>query len=50
MRYAYYCNGEGFDDYEDAVFYHRVLLAQFRLYRAIFTRDEVQSMMTKEIA
>lgn len=50
MRYAYYCNGEGFDDYEDAVFYSEVLLAQFGVYKAVFTNDEVQSMMTKEIA
>jgi hypothetical protein len=45
MSYNYYCNGEGFDEYEDAVFYHEVLLAQFRVYKAIFTKTEVQSMI-----
>jgi hypothetical protein len=45
MRYNYYCNGEGFDDYEDARFYAEVLLVQFRIYKCIFTRDEIQSMM-----
>jgi hypothetical protein len=49
MRYNYYCNGQGFEDYDDAVFYHEVLLAQFRIYKAIFTRMEVESMI-KEIA
>ncbi len=44
MMYNYYCNGEGFDDYEDAAFYADVLLAQFRIYKAIYTRDEVASM------
>jgi hypothetical protein len=45
MRYEYYCNGEGFDNYEDAVFYHEVLLAQFGVYKAIYTRHEVASML-----
>jgi hypothetical protein len=45
MRYNYYCNGEGFEDYEDARFYAEVLLAQFRVYKAIYTRDEVASML-----
>jgi hypothetical protein len=43
MKYNYYCNGEGFDEYEDAVFYSEVLLAQFRIYRVVFTRDEIQA-------
>ena len=43
--YEYYCNGEGFDTYEDAAFYADVLLAQFRIYRCVYTRDEVNSMM-----
>lgn len=45
MTYNYYCNGEGFDDYEDAVFYHEVLLAQFNVYKAIYTKAEVLSML-----
>jgi hypothetical protein len=48
MRYNYYCNGEGFEEYEDARFYADVLLAQFRIYKAIYTKSEVQSML-KEI-
>lgn len=51
MRYNYYCNGQGFEDYEDAYFYAEVLLAQFRVYKAIFTRTEIESMIKdKEIA
>lgn len=45
MSYNYYCNGEGFDDYDDALFYANVLLAQFNVYKAIYTRDEVTSML-----
>jgi hypothetical protein len=45
MNYNYYCNGEGFEDYEDAVQYHEILLAEFRVYKAIFTRDEIASMI-----
>lgn len=49
MIYNYYCNGEGFDDYEDAQFYQDVLLAQFNIYKCIYTKAEVQSMI-KEVA
>ena len=49
MRYNYYCNGEGFEEYEDARFYADVLLAQFRIYKAIYTKTEIQSML-KEVA
>jgi hypothetical protein len=45
MRYNYYCNGQGFDEYDDALFYANVLLAQFRVYKSIYTRDEVASML-----
>jgi hypothetical protein len=45
MRYNYYCNGEGFEEYEDARFYADVLLAQFRIYKAIYTKSEIQSML-----
>lgn len=45
MRYNYYCNGEGFEEYEDAVFYANVLLAQFGVYKAVYTKTEVQSMI-----
>jgi hypothetical protein len=48
MRYNYYCNGEGFEEYEDARFYADVLLAQFRIYKAIYTKAEIQSMI-KEV-
>lgn len=41
MRYNYYCNSEGFEEYEDAVFYSEVLLAQFNMYKVVFTRDEM---------
>ena len=52
MRYNYYCNGQGFEDYEDASYYANVLLAQFGLYKCIYTKTEVQSMIkdTEEIA
>jgi hypothetical protein len=49
MKYNYYCNGQGFDKYEDALFYAEVLLAQFRVYKAIYTKTEVQSML-EEVA
>lgn len=45
MRYNYYCNGEGFEEYEDALFYAEVLLAQFNVYKSIYTKTEVQSMI-----
>ena len=45
MSYNYYCNGEGFDVFEDAGFYREVLIVQFRIYKAIYTRTEIQSMM-----
>jgi hypothetical protein len=45
MRYNYYCNGEGFDDYDEARAYAEVLLVEFRIYKCIFTRDEIQSMI-----
>ena len=45
MIYNYYCNGEGFEEYEDARFYADVLLAQFRVYKAIYTKTEVLSMI-----
>jgi hypothetical protein len=45
MTYEYYCNGQGFDDYSDAQFYQEVLLAQFRVYKCIYTLKEVQSMI-----
>jgi hypothetical protein len=41
MRYQYYVAGEGFDDYEDAVFYADVMLAQFNEYHAVFTQAEI---------
>lgn len=47
MMYNYYCNGQGFEKYEDARFYADVLLAQFRIYKCIFTKAEVASMMTE---
>lgn len=49
MNYNYYCNGEGFEEYEDAVSYSELLLAQFNVYKVVFTKTEVQSMI-KEIA
>ena len=45
MKYDYYCNGQGFEDYEDAVFYANVLLAQFNIYKCVYTRNEVESMI-----
>jgi len=44
-QYNYYCNGEGFEEYEDALFYAEVLLAQFNLYKSIYTKTEVLSMI-----
>jgi hypothetical protein len=41
----YYCNGFCFDDYEEAARYADILLYQFRIYRAIFTRAEVDAHM-----
>jgi hypothetical protein len=49
MRYNYYCNGEGFEEYEEALFYAEVLLAQFNIYKSIYTKTEIQSML-KEVA
>lgn len=49
MIYNYYCNGQGFEDYDDALFYANVLLAQFNLYKSIYTKTEVQSMI-KDVA
>jgi hypothetical protein len=45
MIYNYYCNGEGFEDYSDAQFYQEVLLTQFRIYKCIFTKTEITSMI-----
>ena len=49
MIYNYYCNGQGFEEYEDAAFYAEVLLAQFNIYKCVYTKMEVESMI-KEIA
>lgn len=49
MIYNYYCNGEGFDTYEEASYYAEVLLAQFNVYKCVYTKAEVTSML-KEIA
>jgi len=46
-NYDYYCNGEGFDEYDDASYYADVLLAQFGIYKCVYTKDEVKSMMTE---
>lgn len=40
--YEYYCNGEGFDTYEDAAYYADVLFAQFNIYKCVFTKDEIK--------
>jgi hypothetical protein len=39
----YYCNGFIFDSYEAARSYADILLYQFRIYKAIFTRAEVEA-------
>ena len=44
-NYDYYVNGEGFDDYDDAVFYSEVLLAQTGVYKCVFCREEIKAMM-----
>lgn len=44
-QYNFYCNGEGFEEYEDALFYAEVLLAQFNVYKSIYTKTEVLSMI-----
>jgi hypothetical protein len=43
--YNYYVDGQGFDTYEDAAFYADVLLAQFNVYRCVYTKAEVTSMI-----
>ena len=37
----YYCNGHTFDQYDEARRYADFLLNHARVYRAIFTRDEM---------
>jgi hypothetical protein len=39
----YYCNGFQFEQYEEAERYADILLFQFGLYKAIFTRAEVEA-------
>jgi hypothetical protein len=43
MMKNYYCNGFYFDSYEAARSYADILLYQFGLYKAIFTRAEVEA-------
>ena len=39
----YYCNGHVFDTYEEARRYADFLLEHCRIYRAIFTRAEMEA-------
>jgi hypothetical protein len=44
----YYCNGYWFDKYSEARRYADFLLNHARLYRAIFTRSEMDAHFTEE--
>jgi hypothetical protein len=39
----YYCNGFWFATYDDARLYADILLIQLRVYKAIYTRSEIEA-------
>jgi len=41
----YYCNGFSFEDYYEAARYADILLYQFGIYKAIFTRAEITAQL-----
>jgi hypothetical protein len=43
LQYPYYVAGEGFSDYDDAVFYSEVLLAQEGVYHVVYCRHEIEA-------
>lgn len=46
----YYCNGFWFATYDDARAYADILLIQLRVYKAIFTRSEIEAHAAEVIA
>jgi hypothetical protein len=43
LMFNYYCNGFWFATYNDAREYADILLIQLRVYKAIFTRSEIEA-------
>jgi hypothetical protein len=41
--FNYYCNGFWFATYDDAREYADILLIQLRVYKAIYTRSEIEA-------
>ena len=46
----YYCNGFAFDQYEEAARYADILLYQFGIYKAIFTRAEIEAHLEEALS
>jgi hypothetical protein len=44
----YYCNGLWFAKYSEAALYANILLNQFRVYKAIYTRSEIEAHLEEE--
>lgn len=51
MKYEsnYYVNGFGFEDYTEARRYADFLLEWKRIYKCVFTRDEMNSMKEEDV-
>jgi hypothetical protein len=44
----YYCNGLWFEKYSEASLYANILLNNFRVYKAIYTRSEIEAHLKEE--
>jgi hypothetical protein len=44
----YYCNGFWFKTYSEARSYADILLNHFRVYKAIYTRSEIETHLEEE--
>jgi hypothetical protein len=51
MKYEsnYYCNGFGFECYEEAARYADFLLKWKRMYKCVFTKAEMNSMKEEDV-
>jgi hypothetical protein len=51
MKYEsnYYCNGFGFDCYEEAARYADFLLKWKRMYKCVFTKAEMNAMKEEDV-
>lgn len=51
MKYEsnYYCNGFGFEDYDEAKRYADFLLEWKRMYKCVFTKAEMNAMKEEDV-